>query len=77
MKARTATFAGCWLPLGIAVLRLVRVAIGPLALGQLAKGSGPSALTRDEKQGSLGRSSAGEAQTVTITALHRFLPTRR
>lgn len=37
-------------PLGIAVLRLVRVAIGPLVLGQLAKGS-VRPLTRDEKQG--------------------------
>ena len=35
-------------PLGIAVLRLVRVAIGPLSLGQLAKGS-IRPLTRDEK----------------------------
>lgn len=36
--------------LGIAVLRLVRVAIGPLPLGQLAKGS-VRPLTRGEKQG--------------------------
>jgi 23S rRNA pseudouridine2605 synthase len=35
--------------LGVAVLRLVRVAIGPLPLGQLPKGSVRS-LTRDEKQ---------------------------
>jgi 23S rRNA pseudouridine2605 synthase len=35
-------------PLGIAVLRLVRVAIGPLPLGQLAKGR-VRPLTRDEK----------------------------
>lgn len=34
---------------GVAVLRLVRVAIGPLLLGQLSKGS-VRALTRDEKQ---------------------------
>ena len=35
-------------PLGIAVLRLVRVAIGPLPLGQLAKGKGRP-LTNEEK----------------------------
>jgi len=34
--------------LGIAVLRLLRVAIGPLPLGQLAKGKVRS-LTNDEK----------------------------
>jgi 23S rRNA pseudouridine2605 synthase len=34
--------------LGIVVLRLIRVAIGPLALGQLAKGQ-TRPLTREEK----------------------------
>jgi 23S rRNA pseudouridine2605 synthase len=36
--------------LGIEVLRLIRVAIGPLALGELAKG-GVRALTDEEKLG--------------------------
>jgi 23S rRNA pseudouridine2605 synthase len=35
-------------PLGVEVVRLIRVAIGPLALGQLAKGQTRS-LTREEK----------------------------
>ena len=70
--------------LGVSVLRLIRVAIGPLPLGQLPKGS-VRPLTRDEKQAldralldnSLRDCSTKKDQTVTITALHLFLPTRR
>ena len=38
MKVATGIFAGLLAALGFDVLRLIRVAIGPLALGELAKG---------------------------------------
>ena len=48
MKARTGKSAGCSMRLRLKCLRLIRVSIGPLELGDLAKGA-HRRLSADEK----------------------------
>ena len=54
-QGRTARFAACWKAEGMKVLRLVRVSIGPLALGELPKGSLPRAFERAKSRLSTSR----------------------
>ena len=70
-RPATVTSGGCWLRSALPVLRLIRVAIGPLPLGQLPKGKCSTAYLRREtgaRSGSADRRQPGLDHSVAISS---------